>query len=299
MSPRNIVLSVVAGITGLFLVIAAFMSAVTVDKGTVGVVMHWGAVQPKPLDPGLHFVTPFKTSVEEMNTQLQSFEVAASAASKDLQNITTKISIQHSVNGAMAPDTLQAIGDLAKIDITVVKPAVEESLKATTSKHTAEELVTKRELVKVEVTEAIKAYIAHTLTEKGVKGAINIANVAITDFQFSKDFQDSIEAKVKAEQQALQAENDKKKRITNAEAAAAEQKLAAEAKAYEIEKESLARAAAIEREAKALRDNPNLIQLRAVEKWNGTLPTFSGGSNPVPFINVTPQGAPAPQGGVK
>jgi hypothetical protein len=43
----------------------------------------------------------------------------------------------------------------------------------------------------------------------------------------------------------------------------------------------------IELEAKALRDNPNLIQLRAIVRWSGTLPTYSGGGQPIPFINVT------------
>lgn len=287
-TPKKIALAVVGAVFAIFLVITAFMSFVTVEKGHVGVVMNWGAVDNKPLDPGLHLIVPFKQTVEEMSTQLKSFEVTASAASKDLQPVTTKISIQHSLNGAMAPQALQNIGGLDQIDLVVVKPAIEESLKAVTAKHTAEELVTKREAVKQLVTEAITAYINHTLEEKGVKGVLHIANVAITDFDFSKEFNAAIEAKVKAEQEALKAENDKRKRVIDAEAKAAEQKLAADAQAYQIEKESVARAQAIKREADALAQNPNLIQLRAVEKWNGQLPTFSGGGQPVPFINVTP-----------
>ncbi|HEY9870308.1 MAG TPA: prohibitin family protein [Candidatus Obscuribacterales bacterium] len=284
---KKIAGAVVAAFALLFLIITGFKSFVTVEKGHVGVVMNWGAVDNKPLDPGLHLVVPFKQTVEEMSTQLKSFEVTASAASKDLQPVTTKISIQHSINGAMAPQALQNVGGLEQIDLVVVKPAIEESLKAVTAKHTAEELVTKREAVKALVTQAITAYIDHTLDEKGIKGALHIANVAITDFQFSPDFNKAIEDKVKAEQDALRAENDKRKRVIDAEAKAAEQKLAADAQAYQIEKESVARAQAIKREADALAQNPNLIQLRAVEKWNGQLPTFSG-SSPVPFINVTP-----------
>jgi regulator of protease activity HflC (stomatin/prohibitin superfamily) len=285
---KKIAGAVVAAFALLFLIITGFKSFVTVEKGHVGVVMNWGAVDNKPLDPGLHMVVPFKQTVEEMSTQLKSFEVTASAASKDLQPVTTKISIQHSLNGALAPQALQNVGGLDQIDLVVVKPAIEESLKAVTAKHTAEELVTKRESVKVEVTQAITAYIDHTLSEKGIKGALDIANVAITDFQFSPEFNQAIEAKVKAEQEALKAENEKRKRVIDAEAKAAEQKLAADAQAYQIEKESVARALAIKREADALAQNPNLIQLRAVEKWNGQLPTFSGGGQPVPFINVTP-----------
>lgn len=288
LTSRKLILTVGIAVSSLFVLIVANMSAVEVKKGHVGVIMNWGAVQPKALEPGLHFITPFKQSIEEMNTQLKTYEVSASAASKDLQTVTTKISVQHSLNGTMAPDALQMVGDLAKFDTTVVGPAVMESLKSVTAKYTAEELITKRELVKQQVTEAITAYINHTLDDKGIKGALHISNVAITDFEFSKEFNNAIEAKVKAEQEALQAENEKKKRITQSEAAAQEKKNAADAAAYEIEKNSVARAAAIEREAKALRDNPNLIQLRAIERWSGTLPTFTGGGQPIPFINVTP-----------
>ena len=64
MSPKKVTLLVVGGFLALFVVITVFKSVVTVEKGHVGVVMHWGAVQEKPLDPGLHFVMPFKTSVE-------------------------------------------------------------------------------------------------------------------------------------------------------------------------------------------------------------------------------------------
>ena len=55
--------------------------------------------------------------------------------------------------------------------------------------------------------------------------------------------------------------------------------------AYEITKSSVARADAIKREAMALKRNPELIQLRLAEKWDGQLPQFSGGSA-VPLLNI-------------
>jgi regulator of protease activity HflC (stomatin/prohibitin superfamily) len=244
-----------------------------------------GAVNPQELPPGFHFKTPMMDDVVQLDTRLKSFEVRAAAASKDLQTIETTISVQHSISPTMAAESYQTVGDLDKIDLTVVGPAVQESLKAITAKYTAEELVTKRETVKQLVTEAIKTYIGHTLSEKKLDGAVMVANVAITDFDFSKEFNLSIEAKVKAEQQALQAKNEKERRITEAEAAAREKTLNADAAAYQIRKESIERAAAIQREANALAQNPNLVQLRAVEKWDGELPTFSGGGS-MPFINL-------------
>ncbi len=258
---------------------------VVVDAGHVGVLKSMGAVSTSELSPGFHFKRPFIDQVVQLDTRLKSFEVRAAAASKDLQTVETTISVQHNIAPVMAAECYQTVGDLEKVDLTVVAPAVQESLKAITAKFTAEELVTKRETVKQLVTDAIKGYINHTLREKKLEGTVMLANVAITDFDFSKEFNLSIEAKVKAEQQALQAKNEKERRITEAEAAAREKELAADAAAYQIRKESIERAQAIQREANALAQNPSLIQLRAVEKWDGELPTFSGGGA-MPFINL-------------
>ncbi|MCB0321434.1 MAG: hypothetical protein KDD60_10960, partial [Bdellovibrionales bacterium] len=89
---------------------------------------------------------------------------------------------------------------------------------------------------------------------------------------------------VKAEQEALQAKNEKLRRVTQAEAAAAEKKLSAEAEAYQIETASKVRADAIRREAEALTNNPELIQLRTIERWDGTLPKFMG-TGAMPFLS--------------
>lgn len=83
--------------------------------------------------------------------------------------------------------------------------------------------------------------------------------------------------------------NEKLRRVTQAEAAAAERTLAADAEAYQIEVASKARAEAIRREAEALRDNPSIIQLRIAEKWDGRLPHVNGG-NAIPLLNIDAAG---------
>ena len=63
--------------------------------------------------------------------------------------------------------------------------------------------------VKAEIQELITNFINNTLKAKDLLGAFNAANVAITDFDFSQEFNRAIELKVKAEQEALQAKNEK------------------------------------------------------------------------------------------
>lgn len=263
-------------------------SCSSVPSGFIGVRTTFGKVHDAPMDPGVHFVTPLVDGVVLLETRLISFEVDAAAASKDLQLVRTVISVQHSLAPSNAPASYAAIGDLERFDTSVVTPAVMESLKAVTAKYTAEELITKREAVKQQTSDAIQGFIDHTLQEKGIPGALHIANVAIRDFDFSDGFNASIEAKVKAQQEALRAENEKMKLITEAEASARQKELQADAEAYQIEQLSTQRAAAIKREAEALAQSPLLLQLRAIEKWNGDVPRFVGGAGEmVPFVNIT------------
>ena len=243
----------------VILLVAAFSGlGVVIEAGHVGILRTLGAVKPQPLREGFHLKKPFIDQVEQMDIRLTASHAQATAASKDLQTVSTQVTTQYSMNGDMAPLTYQRIGNLGKVSATLVEPAIQECVKSVTAKFTAEELVTKREVVKLQIQQSLIAYINNTLKEKGVENAISIANLAITDFNFSPEFNRAIESKVQAEQQALQAKNEKIKRVTQAEAAAAERQLSADAEAYSTEVQSKARAEAIRREAEALKQSPEL-----------------------------------------
>jgi prohibitin 2 len=272
-------------IVGLVLLSLALSSFVVVDAGYVGVVKRLGAVQPEYLPEGFHLKVPFLDVVQDFDVRLSKAESDAGASSRDLQVVRTKVAVQYSMNAALMPQTLQRIGTRLIVERTLVDPAIMESVKAITALYTAEQLITKRDEVKNRIQAQINSFLNETLQEKELIGSVTIANIAITDFDFSAEFNRAIEEKVRAEQEALKAKNEKLKRVTQAEAAAAEKTLAADAMAYEIEVQSKARADAIEREAKALKDNPQLIQLRIAEKWNGVLPRFTG-SEAIPLLSI-------------
>ena len=279
---KSLIVVAVIAVLALGLLTNAF---VIVDSGHVGVIRTFGAVQPVPLAEGFHFKKPFMDKVEQIDIRLRKAENQASAASRDLQVVTTEVAVQYSLNGPIVPLTYQKIGRREIVEVTLINPAIMESVKAVTARYTAEQLVTERAEVKIQIQSAIESFIAQTLEQKQVVGAISLANVAITDFDFSAEFNRAIEEKVRAEQEALKAGNEKLRRVTQAEAAAAERTLAADAEAYQIEVASKARAEAIRREAEALKDNPALIQLRIAEKWDGRLPQVSGG-NTIPLLNI-------------
>lgn len=282
-SPYRMLLPILILLVGALAILSSM--SVVVESGNVGVVTTLGAVQPNALPEGFHLKKPFLDQVHQIDIRLTASNAQATAASKDLQSVRTQVTMQYSLNGALAPLIFQRIGTLKKVSASLVEPAIQECVKGVTAKFTAEELVTKRELVKQQIQDALGNFFNSTLSEKGLDNAIIIANLAITDFDFSPEFNRAIEAKVKAEQMALQAKNEKIMRVTQAEASAEERKLSASAEAFSTEIQSKARADAIQREALALKQSPEIIQLRSIEKWDGVLPRISGGGV-VPFLNV-------------
>ena len=175
-------------VVGVLALIGAYLvsgSLVIVNSGHVGVVRTLGAVQMVQLEEGFHFKKPFLDEVEEMDIRLRKAENQASAASKDLQVVSTKVAVQYSLNGPVAPLTYQKIGRRDVVESTLVNPAIMESVKSVTAQYTAEELITKRAEVKTRIQEAISEFIDATLRQKEVVGALSLANVAITDFDFS------------------------------------------------------------------------------------------------------------------
>ena len=275
MEGRGLMVSVILG----FGILCLSVSIRIVPVGHLGVLKYWGQVQHNTvLSEGLHLITPIRTTVEYINVKLLKFNQKTSASSKDLQIVSTVVSIQFSL--AEVSSLYQKIGTEALVTHILLKPAVEESVKAVTAQYTAEELIKKRPEVKVQIGNTITDFLEKTLKKKGLnEHSLIVANVAITEFDFSDEFNRSIEMKVRAEQQALQAKNEKLKKITDAEAVAEKIKI-----------ESLARANAIRREAKALKENPLLIEYKRMEKWDGKLPGVTGGAIPMFDIKKSQRG---------
>jgi Membrane protease subunits, stomatin/prohibitin homologs len=106
----------------ILLLVAAAGVFVTVDAGTVGVVKRFGAVRDVALPEGLHFKIPFAEEVVPMTTRLTASEAKATAASRDLQIVTTDVTTTYAINGALAPLTFQRVGTPEKIAATIVNP---------------------------------------------------------------------------------------------------------------------------------------------------------------------------------
>jgi prohibitin 2 len=246
-------------VIAVLLIVFAFSPFGTIAAGERGVHLRFTAVTGKVVDEGLYFRIPFIESVQMMDTKIQKLETTSAAASKDLQTVHSTVAVNFHIDPTQVVNIYRDVG--LQYKERLIDPALQEAIKGSTAKFTAEELITKREQVRDDIKSLLKA----KLKERNIL----VDEFNIVNFEFSKVFNEAIEAKVTAEQQALAAKN--KLEQTKYEA---EQKVA----------EAKGKAEAITIESNALRSNPQILELRALEKWNGVLPQVTGGA--IPFINL-------------
>jgi len=265
---------VAIGIIGLIVIGVIAGAAVTiVDAGHRGVLLHWNAVDLTiaPLGEGLHFVVPFADSVVQMEVRTLKFIKATSSASKDLQTVSTEVTVNYHPSYESIHVLYKNVG--LDYENRIIQPAIEEVVKQVTANYNAEELITKRPLVKSD----IEAEIGARLSEFNIQTDV----VSITDFQFSALFAQAIESKVEAEQKAFKAENDLRR--IQVEALQSEAIAQGEAKANIAQAEGEALAIRIINQA--LAQNPFYLEWLKIQAWDGTLPLVVGQGG-TPFIQI-------------
>lgn len=256
---------IVMGVLAFIFLITLVFTVYTIPAGYRGVVLTFGKPSVVATGEGLNFKVPFIQSVVKMDTRTQKYEAALTAASSDLQDVNTKIAINYHLSPESVPEIYRTIG--VNFADKVIYPLEQESNKAATAQFTAVELITKREQVR----ESMK----NTLREKLAPRGIIIEDISIVDFKFSPSFTQAIEAKVTAEQNALQAKN-KLEQI----------KYEAEQRVTQAKGE--ADAIAIQANAINSQGGKDYVQLQAIGRWDGKLPTFMMGDNgATPFIDIS------------
>ena len=258
----------IAGIAVLAVaaIILVASCCVVVPAGHSGVVMTLGKVSDQVLAEGFHFKAPFVQQVEMISNKIQKKEVAANAVSKDLQTVNSNVAVNFRVSNASSASVFQNIG--RGYEDVVLLPAVQESMKSVSAKYTAEELITKREAVSEETKDTLKSKVQ----EYG----IIIEKFNIVNFDFTDEFNAAIEAKQVAEQNLLKTKTEQEQALVIARTEAEKKVLTAQAEADAIKVKAQAQAEANRQLSASL--NATLVEYQKVQKWDGKLPTATGGS---------------------
>lgn len=252
----------------------------TVPAGYKGILLNFGSVSGT-LDPGFHWISPIGQQVVLVSIQTQSAQADENAASSDLQEITTSVTVNYQIDSAFVKEVYTTLRD--QYQSRVIIPAMQDGLKASTAKYQASELITRRE--------DAKNSFQDLLQQKLLQYHIIVTSVSITNFKFSDQFQSAVDAKVTAEQNALAAQN----QLAVVQFSAQQQVIQAQAAANATITKANGDAAAkiIGAEAQAQLQallNQNMTQAYLsylyLQNWNGQLPTYYGGQLPIPFLNV-------------
>ena len=247
------------------IIILFIFSVSTVPTGHVGIKTRFGAVQNDYITEGLNFKIPFIEKIRKMDCRTQRVDIQGEGASKDLQTVSTYIAINYRVNQEKAFNLYKTVG--TGYEEILVKPAIQEAMKSALAQFTAEELITKR----TEVANLLEETLEVKLDEKGIV----VESTAIVNLDFSQAYNDAIERKQVAEQEAKKAEQELEKAKIEAEKKVVEAQ--AEADALKVQKQEI---------------TADLLELRRIEneakwieRWDGQLPSTVLGES-VPMIDI-------------
>lgn len=246
----GIVVAILLAVGGVF---------VQIGPGQRGVLMTFGAVQNGVLDPGLHLKLPFMQSVAKMDVQVQNAQAAETAASLDLQNVSTTVATNWHILPADAEWVYQHIGNESDLVDKIITPAISNSVKAVTAHYNAEDLIIHRD--------EVRAQIQTQITSELQPYRVVVDSVNITDFHFSDEFAQAIERKQIAQQRALQARYELEQAKVLAQQRVVEAQ--AQSQAQQLLQQTL---------------TPEIIQQQAIAKWDGHLPAVVGDKSVLPMI---------------
>ena len=257
--------------------VVASSSVKIVDAGNRGILTHWSAVDltNAPLDEGIHFVIPFQDDVVQMEVRTLKYDTSTRSASQDLQTVQTTVTVNYHPDTERVHFLYKEIG--LSYENRVIQPAIDETVKQVSANYNAEELITKRPLVKSDIENAIRERLNQFYIDTEV--------ISITDFEFSPLFAKAIESKVEAEQKAQKAEND----LIRIEVEARQLEAQAVGLAAANIAEAQGEAEAISIINQALSNNPFYLEWLKTQAWDGRLPLVVGeGGTPFIAIPTTP-----------
>ena len=248
---QGTITKLIAGSLIIFLLVVAAASATyVVEPGHRGVEVMLGKVSPMPKPEGFGFKIPFITDVNSVSVRQKTSKFDADCYSSDLQQIKVAVRVLYRIpENRVVTLYRDYVGDPFP---ALIQPRVAEALKEFTALRTAEQIVQKREELKSGGLESARQKISELLI---------LDDLVIEDLTLSGVLEKAIEAKMVQEQEA-------------ARARFAQQQAEVEANTAVIKAKG--EAESINLRGKALRENPSVLDLQVVERWDGNAPLVIG-----------------------
>ena len=265
--------SVLVVVLIVVLVVLGSLSFATIDEGYIGVKYQFGRIVDTSLSAGLNFKVPFVQTIRTVDVREQMYEMNTTAYTKDTQTVENiQVKLNYLYDKSLIGDLIRNIG-MANVETKLIIPQMQSTMKNAIGQVRAEDLVQNRAAVQENIEETLRASL-------GSSGIIVVA-FAMEHLDFEDGFEESIRAKVAAEQQALTMQNKTKEKeelakqvVIEAQAQADSEKIKADAQAYTIE--------IIQ---KQLNQSPEYIEYQKIQRWDGKMPqVMSDQVNP--FVGI-------------
>ncbi len=262
----------------------------SVPTGSRGVITQFGkivAIAPE----GLAIIPPWR-KLAIFNVRAAQADIEnADGSTRDTQPVKVSMTVRYAINPTQVAHVYEQYSHDGNLS-NYIQTATEEVFKAVTAKYTATDLIAKRALVSADINAALKKKTAPY-------GAI-ILNIDMRNFSLSDSYMKAINEKVTQEQLRMAADNkvltveaEQRSNVAVAAAAAEIVRKKADGDAYAVTAAAKAQAEAITMQGQALRNNPDIIELRKVEvslkiaqRWGGVLPSTVYGSSYIPHIDL-------------
>lgn len=245
--------SAVKTLTPLLLVPVALLALLslkgcyTVDAGVVGVKTQWGKIVGGPVDPGLTWVNPIGGDLVKYDCREQRLDLRMDTYTKDVQTAQMSITVTYSLDRSKIAELHSEYG--RAYAERIITPTVVGIVKDVIGQWEADKLINGRE----QATREIRQQVADKLAQTPVR----LGMIVLSNIDYSDVFEKAIEAKQVAMQRAIESQN--KTRQIEEEARQKVISAKAEAESMQIRGD-------------ALKANPALVPLEAVQKWDGKAP---------------------------
>ena len=242
-----------------------------VSTGYTAIVTTFGKVEDYTLEAGFHMKAPYQRIIL-MDNREQKTPFSTQAFSSDIQQVDIVGSINYAINKSTAMTLFKEVG--TDYFQKLINPRMLENTKAVFSKYTAENLVSAREELSVQIRD--------NLSQEMEKYGINIISVSIENLDFTDAFTDAVEAKqklqaeIEQEQKTMETQQQAERQKIEAQAKADVLKVNADAEAYSTRIKAEAEAEANRQIAESL--TSELIEFTQVQQWNGELPAYVSGA---------------------
>ncbi len=272
------------------LVLVSIWPFASVPTGSRGVVTRFGKITN--IEPeGLVILLPWE--------KLQLFSIRseradiddAEGSTADTQPVKVSLTVRYSIVPNKVAEVYEQYshdGDLS----SYIQTATQEVFKAVTARYVATDLISKRAQVSGDINAALRAKVE--------RYGANIVNIDMRNFTFSADYMAAINQKVTQEQLRLAAENkvrtvqaEEQQKVVIAQAEANAVRAKADGDAYATLTTAKANADALRIQNDALVSSEKVLELRRIEvdmqrakNWNGQLPTVMLGGA-VPMLDVS------------